>query len=73
MIWSPLVQKVLAVAAIALTVMAWFRLKWVKREKIVKERMLRSKYYIGKAGSTLLMALPDHFHHGRIESYPEII
>ena len=73
MIWSPLVQKVLAVAAIALTVMAWFRLKWVKREKIVKERMLRSKYYIGKAGSTLLMALPDHFHHGRIESYPESI
>ena len=35
--------------------------------------MLRSKYYIGKAGSTLLMALPDHFHHGRIESYPENI
>ena len=73
MIWSPLVQKVLAVAAIALTVMAWFCLKWVKREKIVKERMLGSKYYIGKAGSTLLMALPDHFHHGRIESYPESI
>lgn len=73
MIWSPLAQKVLAVAAIALAVIAWFHLKWVKREKIVKERILRSKYFMGKAGSTLLMALPDHFHHGRIESYPESI
>ena len=26
-----------------------------------------------EGGSTLLMALPDHFHHGRIESYPESI
>ena len=73
MIWSPLVQKVLAVTAIALAVMAWFHLKWVNREKIVKEQILRSKYFMGKAGSTLLMALPDHFHHGRIESYPESI
>lgn len=73
MIWSPLVQKVLAVAAIALAVIAWFHLKWVKRENIVKKRILRSKYFMGKAGSTLLMALPDHFRHGRIASYPESI
>lgn len=73
MIWSPLAQKVLAVAAIALAVIAWCHLKWAKREKLVKERILRSKYFMGKAGSTLLMALPDHFDHGRIESYPESI
>ena len=61
MIWSPLVQKVLAVAAIALTVMAWFCLKWVKREKNCKRTDAQIEILYWEGGK--------HVAHGAARSF----
>lgn len=55
MIWTPRAQVFFGVAAALLIVAAPIHLKLANREKAMKARIRKSKYYVGEAGDTILM------------------
>lgn len=55
MIWTPRAQVFFGVVAALLIVVAPIHLKLANREKSMKARIRRSKYYVGEAGDTILM------------------